>query len=163
MSEQTAPEPSMDEILASIRRIISEDDAPAGATAAAGGGRSDADVLELTDKVPSGPAKGGHAPMKESPPATIPPSAPPAAREALVGDAAAGAAESSFEALKVSAEDAAKARATMDLPPPGRSLEDVTRELLRPLLKAWLDENLPTIVRTSVEEEVARIARGRVR
>lgn len=153
----------MDEILASIRRIISEDDAPAGAPPAAGGGRSDADVLELTDKVPTAAAKGGPAPMKQSPPATIPPSAPPAAHEALVGDAAAGAAESSFDALKASADGAAKARATMDLPPPGRSLEDVTRELLRPLLKAWLDENLPTIVRASVEEEVARIARGRVR
>ena len=153
----------MDEILASIRRIISEDDAPAGKTTAAGGARSDADVLELTDKTPSAPTKTGQAPMKEPPPATIPPTAPVAAHEALVGDAAAGAAESSFEALKVSAEGAAKARATMDLPPPGRSLEDVTRELLRPLLKAWLDEHLPTIVQTSVEEEVARIARGRVR
>lgn len=163
MPEQTAPEPSMDEILASIRRIISEDDAPVGATTAAGGPRSNADVLELTDKVPSAAAKGGQAPMKPTPSATIPPSAPGVVREALVGDAAASAAESSFDALKVSAEGAAKARATMDLPPPGRSLEDVTRELLRPLLKAWLDEHLPTIVQTSVEEEVARIARGRVR
>ncbi len=163
MPEQTPPEPSMDEILASIRRIISEDDVPSGKTMAAGGARPDADVLELTDKLPSAPAKTDPAPVKEPPPATTAPPAPVAVHEALVGDAAAGVAESSFEALKVSADDAAQARATMALPPPGRSLEDVTRELLRPLLKAWLDEHLPTIVQTSVEEEVARIARGRVR
>ena len=47
------------------------------------------------------------------------------------------------------------------MPKDGRSLEDVTRELLRPLLKAWLDENLPRIVSAKVEEEVARIARLR--
>jgi cell pole-organizing protein PopZ len=35
MSEQTAQEPTMEEILASIRRIISEDDAPAAAGEAA--------------------------------------------------------------------------------------------------------------------------------
>ena len=35
--------------------------------------------------------------------------------------------------------------------------------LLRPLLKAWLDEHLPNIVQAKVEQEVERIARGRVR
>ncbi len=163
MPEQIAPEPSMDEILASIRRIISEDDVPSSKTTVAGGARSEANVLELTDKLPSAPVKADLVPVKAPPPTTTAPPAPVAAQEALVGDTAAGAAESSFDALKHSADEAAKARATLDLPPPGRSLEDVTRELLRPLLKAWLDEHLPTIVRTSVEEEVARIARGRVR
>ncbi|HZL00312.1 MAG TPA: DUF2497 domain-containing protein, partial [Caulobacteraceae bacterium] len=49
------------------------------------------------------------------------------------------------------------------MPAAGRTLEDVTRELLRPLIKAWLDENLPGIVQARVDEEVERIARGRVR
>ncbi len=49
------------------------------------------------------------------------------------------------------------------MPPAGRTLEDVVRELLRPLLKAWLDENLPRIVEAKVAEEVERIARSRVR
>lgn len=40
-----------------------------------------------------------------------------------------------------------------------RSLEDVTRDLLRPLLKAWLDENLPGIVERMVREEIERVAR----
>ena len=47
------------------------------------------------------------------------------------------------------------------MPKEGRSLEDVTRELLRPLIKSWLDENLPRIVEAKVEEEVQRIARQR--
>jgi hypothetical protein len=36
----------------------------------------------------------------------------------------------------------------------------VVRELLRPLLKQWLDTNLPTIVETQVRAEVERISRG---
>jgi hypothetical protein len=49
------------------------------------------------------------------------------------------------------------------MPAAGRTLEDVVRELLRPLLKTWLDENLPRIVEAKVAEEVERIARSRVR
>ncbi|MGI8840017.1 MAG: DUF2497 domain-containing protein [Caulobacteraceae bacterium] len=154
MPEQTAAEPSMDDILASIRRIISEDEAPA-AEAPAVAAASGEGVPAPAEAAPAPPTEDGEAPKGDAPPAPEP--------EALVGEAAAGAAGSAFETLKVSADEAARARATMDLPAPGRSLEDVTRELLRPLLKTWLDEHLPTIVRTCVEEEVARIARGRVR
>ena len=46
------------------------------------------------------------------------------------------------------------------MPAEGRTLEDVVRELLRPLLKQWLDENLPGIVQQTVDKEVERIARG---
>jgi uncharacterized protein len=49
------------------------------------------------------------------------------------------------------------------MPAEGRTLEDVVRELLRPLLKQWLDDNLPAIVETAVQAEVERIARSRVR
>jgi cell pole-organizing protein PopZ len=38
-----------------------------------------------------------------------------------------------------------------------RTLEDITRELLRPFLKSWLDENLPQIVERIVREEVGRL------
>jgi cell pole-organizing protein PopZ len=47
------------------------------------------------------------------------------------------------------------------MPEQGRTIEDVVQELLRPLLKAWLDENLLPIVQAKVEEEVERIARRR--
>jgi cell pole-organizing protein PopZ len=46
------------------------------------------------------------------------------------------------------------------MPRDGRTLEDVTRELLRPLLKQWLDDHLPRIVQETVQAEVERISRG---
>jgi uncharacterized protein len=42
-----------------------------------------------------------------------------------------------------------------------RSLEDVVKEMLRPMLKAWLDDNLPRIVERLVRTEIERVARGR--
>jgi uncharacterized protein len=41
------------------------------------------------------------------------------------------------------------------------SLEDVVRETLRPMLKSWLDENLPRVVERMVQAEVERVTRGR--
>ncbi|MBA3811275.1 MAG: DUF2497 domain-containing protein [Caulobacteraceae bacterium] len=136
MPEPTAPEPSMDEILASIRKIITDD-----------GPSADADGMQAEE-----PA------VAEAPaPAGTPPDEP------LTGDPAATATASSFERLSAEVDASDKAKRSMAMPPPGRSLEDVTTDLLRPLLKAWLDEHLPAIVQDRVDEEVARIARSRVR
>ena len=41
------------------------------------------------------------------------------------------------------------------------TLEDVVRETLRPMLKSWLDENLPAVVERMVQAEIERVARGR--
>lgn len=41
-----------------------------------------------------------------------------------------------------------------------RSLEDLVRDMLRPMLKNWLDDNLPTIVERLVRAEIERVARG---
>ena len=41
-----------------------------------------------------------------------------------------------------------------------RTLDDVVRELLRPMLKEWLDDNLPGIVERLVRAEIERVARG---
>ncbi len=141
MPEPTAPEPSMDEILASIRKIISDDDAPAAQAGA------DAEAPVLTQRAaPETPA-----------------SIEPAPDEPLTGDPAATATASSFERLSAEVDASDKAKRSMAMPAPGRSLEDVTTDLLRPLLKAWLDEHLPAIVQDRVDEEVARIARSRAR
>ena len=43
----------------------------------------------------------------------------------------------------------------------GPTLEDLAREMLRPMLKSWLDENLPRIVETMVQAEIERATRGR--
>jgi cell pole-organizing protein PopZ len=189
MSE-TNQEPTMEEILASIRRIISEDDAPAdegeapaeaGPAAAAAAPAdieplpdfdipaaepppltSDDDVLELTDRL-DGPADldGPAEPMDMmdlevmAPPqarSDLPEDFPPLGDdEHLVGDPAAWSAASHFEKLE---------RGIL-MPAAGRTLEDVVRELLRPMMKAWLDENLPSIVEQQVAAEIERVARLR--
>jgi cell pole-organizing protein PopZ len=180
MSEQAAPEPTMEEILASIRRIISEDDAPP-AEAEAVAPEPEAvhvepeaepepepepaqeDVLELTQRVEPPAASVGDLDVytkAEPEPEPVPQPKPDVIAvaagdddEELVGESTAFAAASAFGNLT----------ASIPMPAPGRTLEDLARELLRPLLKAWLDENLPRIVESKVAEEVDRISRTRVR
>ena len=190
MSDQSSQEPTMEEILASIRRIISEDDAPADAAApeaapepapdaeylpepvATAPAEDGEEVLDLVDPIPAPVETHGDLDVFSAPspapvravapepsyqpdpePAYTPPPrrAPAPEADGLLSSSAAGAAASAFGSLS----------AAIAMPKDGRSLEDVTRELLRPLLKAWLDENLPRIVEAKVEEEVARIARLR--
>jgi cell pole-organizing protein PopZ len=42
-----------------------------------------------------------------------------------------------------------------------RTLEDLVREMLRPMLKSWLDDNLPGLVERIVRAEIERVSRGR--
>jgi cell pole-organizing protein PopZ len=183
MSEPNVQEPTMEEILASIRRIISEDEphaeaAPAEAAAPEPIPAAKAEpepepvavatadeVLELTDPLPDpepepvvAETHGDLEVRKVAPePAPEPDVEPLVATaiddEPLVGGVAADQTASAFGHLARS----------IAMPKQGRSLEDVVRELLNPLLKAWLDENLPAIVQAKVEEEVERIARRRMR
>ena len=44
-----------------------------------------------------------------------------------------------------------------------RTLEDLVREMLRPMLKSWLDDNLPGMVERLVRAEIERVSRGRER
>ena len=41
-----------------------------------------------------------------------------------------------------------------------RTLEDLVEDMMRPMLKEWLDDNLPTIVERLVRAEIERVARG---
>jgi hypothetical protein len=43
-----------------------------------------------------------------------------------------------------------------------RTLEDLVREMLRPMLKSWLDDNLPAMVERLVRAEIERVSRGRM-
>ena len=72
------------------------------------------------------------------------------AQEALVSAATSAAVDSAFNAL-----------AQTVLVQNGRTLEDLVRELLRPMLKAWLDDNLPNMVERLVRAEIERVSRGR--
>ncbi|HWE98404.1 MAG TPA: DUF2497 domain-containing protein [Caulobacteraceae bacterium] len=190
-------EPSLDEILASIRRIISEDGPAAVAEASE-------DVLVLTRRAPPveaepqpviegdfSPAAAGEAPevaLGPAEPAQIdPPSQPsPAAFEAVAADPAQAPVLEEIASMPKTAEPSVsedvreETAAEFDrladvsrgnrapanplmMPEPGRTLEDVVRDLMRPLVKEWLDEHLPDLVRDRVDEEVERIARRRVR
>src|SRR6516225_3955939 len=124
-------EPSMEEILASIRRIIADEE-PA----------KDADTTERRHESVPPAREGGAAPRETAPrPMTAPP---------RIAPAAAAAADAAFDTLARTAQ----ARG-------GRTLEEVVSELLRPMLKSWLDENLPEMVERLVRAEIERVSRGR--
>jgi hypothetical protein len=165
----------MDEILASIRRIITDDDPPAeGAEAktdskieAKSDDKTDAAKapVELTDsKNPEQSEAAGKGDKTDTAKSEGKKSMATTETEdgSLVGDKAVGDVSSAFAKLSTAVKDSA-GEPSMTMPAPGRSLEDVVRELLRPILKEWLDTHLPEIVREHVEEEVARISRGRGR
>ena len=123
-------DPSMEEILASIKRVIAEDSrAPAGAparprrTATVEPVPAEDDVLELQNPV--------------SEPTGL-----------LSSDAAAASRE------RLAALSALRQR---EMPADTGALEAVVREMLKPMLKEWLDEHLPGIVEQLVTREIARI------
>jgi hypothetical protein len=68
----------------------------------------------------------------------------------LMSSAASAAVDSAFNAL-----------AQTVLVQNARTLEDLVREMLRPLLKSWLDDNLPGMVERIVRAEIERVSRGR--
>jgi cell pole-organizing protein PopZ len=162
----------MEEILASIRRIISEEDQPAGVldltqTAGAPADESEEDDIMVFDEPAQakGPMPAAPAPV-ETPPAAAP-AAPPARRapeppparivaepehdaEAILSEPAAHVAADAFGRLASSVRIADS---------PGQSLEGMIRQLVKPMLKEWLDQNLPSIVEAKVEAELDRIAR----
>jgi cell pole-organizing protein PopZ len=73
-----------------------------------------------------------------------------AAEESLISAATTAAVDSAFNTL-----------AQTVLVQNGRTLEDLVRELLRPMLKTWLDDNLPNLVERLVRAEIERVSRGR--
>jgi len=189
-----AQEPSMEEILASIRRIIADDDAakpppkpaeptkPAAPADTAGSDEMDAmladldenpaepahsppdEVLELTEAMAAPPPEPAQPSFRriepdqdvvfhetaaaQPPPPPVAPRAP-AADSALLSTAASAAVHSAFGTL---------AHSVLAQNP--RTLEDLVKEMLRPMLKAWLDDNLPVMVERMVRAEIERVSRG---
>ncbi|CAN1520402.1 Protein of unknown function DUF2497 [Rhabdaerophilaceae bacterium] len=201
-SGHQAAEPSMEEILASIRKIIADDTLgtkkdetpahiPAPAPMAAERDEDpDSDVLDLAQVAVVNPPKTAAlddalmigedeeqlgvdvdfsdmaqpvlvqvAPPSQAMPAMAKPAPqPPAAplrsvsamEDHIVSRETGGLVASAFASL---ARNAA-------MPAPGRSIEDVVAELLRPMLRDWMDSNLPAIVERLVKVEIERVARG---
>jgi cell pole-organizing protein PopZ len=197
-------EPSMEEILASIRRIIAEDDSdkPAQRPAEAAGvdiasdeiGSSLAAPRSLREPAPQEASAPSDSPSSDiskmnraatilglaettSPlprsagfdPAPAPTAAPGDARSI---DDAAPASETSVahddergrlvsSATSAAVDSAFNALAQTVLVHNARTLEDLVREMLRPMLKVWLDDNLPGMVERLVRAEIERVSRGR--
>ena len=124
----------MEDILASIKRVIAEDARPAPARPARGSRPTEApaaepvpeeDVLELSDPISEG--------------------------DGLVSQDAAAASRNALSALATLKEK------SETLPEGDGPLEAVVREMLKPMLKEWLDRHLPDMVEELVTREIARI------
>jgi hypothetical protein len=132
----------------------------------------DGEVLELTDEmaVPSPPPPRSPQPssfhkidpqddlefaesaaaraIHRQPVFEAPPSSPPS--QAILSRSTVSAVESAFNTL-----------ANTVLSNNARTLEDLVKEMLRPMLKSWLDDNLPGLVERIVKAEIERVSRGR--
>jgi len=129
-------DPSMEDILASIKRVIAEEKeiraaAPPPLPQASAAG--DEDVLELEEVVEEAVAP----PIDLGPP--------------LLTEEMAGASRSRLEEL------ASVAAAAPPPAPAANPLEELVREMLRPILKQWLDDHLPQVVDEHVKREIHRI------
>ncbi len=134
-------EPSMEDILASIKRVIAEEKeiraaAPPPSPVGDVADEEDEDVLEL-DSSMAAPADEEYVePLDLGPP--------------LIAERVADSSRARLEEL-------ASVAAAAPPPPVGNPLEDMLREMLRPVLKQWLDDNLPKIVDEHVKREIHRI------
>ena len=128
-------EPSMEDILASIKKVIAEEKELRSVERPAEQEREpelesggEEDVLELNEPL--------------APPIDL---GPP-----LVDEEVAGQSRHALEQLQTVA-------ATIPAAPPVNPLEEMVREMLRPMLKQWLDEHLPQMVEEHVKREITRI------
>jgi hypothetical protein len=199
-------EPSMEEILASIRRIIAEDDSekpaqrppetasvelnpdaaaspeteratdaspresPAariGALSSSAKAARSSTVLDLTESMAPSALRSA-APVVDSSLASAPHATMDhtVANEVVSVSQSSGARDDTRGGLMSSTTSAAvdsafNALAQTVLVQNARTLEDLVREMLRPMLKVWLDDNLPGMVERLVRAEIERVSRGR--
>lgn len=138
MTDSAGPPPSTEDIFAQIRRSISGQLAEPGQVRRAPEG----DILELTEMVVDDEG------AKDKP------------ADPLVSPQASAVASSAFARLT----EAAVQRAQSGMPnlalEGAVTVEAIVRELLKPMLREWLDQHLPAVVERIVEEEVARVTRA---
>ena len=174
MSDLSA-EPSMEDILSSIKRIIAEEGEPANPrplrrSRPAARPLDEDEVLELSEPVGTAPAPRTEEPApedfstREETRMSLPDASPSSPRrpaqaaeparwdapEPIVSRAAVEASRGALDQLS---------RMVVKPETPGaETLEGLVREMLRPMLREWLDAHLPQIVEAAVEREVARIS-----
>lgn len=141
---QDRQDPSMEDILASIKKVIAEEKElraaiPRSAPAPVG------DEVEAADVRPVDEVLELDEPMVEELSLPEVDLGPP-----LVSHDAAEVSRSRLEALQ-------QVAATAPPPPQVSPLEAMVRDMLRPVLKEWLDQHLPAIVDEHVKREISRI------
>jgi hypothetical protein len=127
-------DPSMEEILASIKRVIREDAREPSPT-----------------RTPRRSPRSEPAPVNGANDDVLELDQPVEGSEPLMSSDAASASRQSLAALS-------QVRVASPTPAEGGALDAVVRDMLRPILKDWLDEHLPQIVEELVTREIARIA-----
>jgi uncharacterized protein len=160
---QRAHEPSMEEILASIRNMIADDPAKAALPSAPQPAPTPTPqiVYAKNAAAPHGDPSG----LSQGPDANTP-TVVWRRPQAVEAEPAANAAESSTEPLLSPEANEAVALSlgalSANLEVRSAELADsMVRDMLRPMVKEWLDDNLPTMVERLVRDEIQRIARGR--
>lgn len=149
----------MEEILASIRRIISEDDAPAEGQAAA---PEPAPVAEFTPQPAAVEPEPLAAMMDETPSVQAEDEVleltekveEPAAMQSIGDLDVAPRYEAPPEPAPVAAAPEYVAPSTGT---GGMTIEDLVRSILEPQIRAWADQNLETIMRETVREKLDRV------
>ena len=184
-------EPSMEEILASIRRIIADDEEPQQFSEAEAPNSSplknvldiaELHVSPLLGSMPNEPVLGPwsrgdaafldalseHGSIENAPTFHEPEDFGPApiiVPEPILKNAAVAPARAAKVLLSNEADasvSGAFARLSESVQPAKpQTVEDLMKEMLRPMLKAWLDDNLPPLVERLVREEIERVARRR--
>ena len=129
-------EPSMEDILASIKKVIAEEKELRTAVEAVEEPREEADleagddVLELDEPIESPPTADRGPPLLD---------------------------DQRAQTTRHTLDELSSVAATVPPAPAVNPLEEMVREMLRPILKEWLDEHLPTIVNEHVKREISRI------
>jgi cell pole-organizing protein PopZ len=111
---------------------------------------SDRPYSAVEPAAPRAPEEPRRPTMPSAMPST-PSTAMPAIDHALMSATTTAAVDSAFNSL-----------AHTILGQNARTLEDLVKEMLRPMLKSWLDDNLPSLVERIVRAEIERVSRGRV-
>jgi uncharacterized protein len=173
-TDPATPESSMQEIIASISRIIAKDNRPPRPIPAPP--RENSGILELTDAIEAdgtvrkldgqsrttqpvnevaraAPGERNEPKPSEGNAGVRPKTEDP--RDKLLSAAASEAAVAAFGQL--GAEPGEQRAEPGSLGGAGRSLEEIVRETVRPLLRAWLKEHFPDIVERLVREEIQRL------
>jgi hypothetical protein len=130
-------EPSMEDILASIKKVIAEE-------------KELRTAAEPVDSVEDEPLPEDDTALEDVLELNEPLAPPMDLGPPLVDDSVAGQSRQKLEALQTVA-------ATIPPAPATNPLEEIIRGMLRPMLKQWLDEHLPQMVDEHVKREISRI------